>query len=135
MTGRTWLDDEATVADAFRQAARLFVGGLRRPWLTLGVALGLAALIGGGIAMKKRSYAPKLVLRVIEADRDPKSMPQPKRRLREYVRQALLTSDKLIPLIEHYHLYPSLARKNMRGALESFREDIDVEVYKNYFLE
>lgn len=135
MTGRTWLDGEATVADGIRQAARLLLGGLRRPFVTLAAALGLAALIGGGIALKKRSYAPKLVLRVIEADRDPKSMPQPKRRLREYVRQALLTSDKLIPLIERYHLYPSLARKNMRGALESFREDIDVDVYQNYFIE
>jgi hypothetical protein len=62
-------------------------------------------------------------------------MPQPKRKLREYVRQALLTSDKLVPLIQRHGLYRSLARRNMRAALDSFREDIDVDVYQNYFVE
>jgi hypothetical protein len=135
MATRTWLDDELTGGDAFRQGISLLVGGLRRPLVTFGIAVLLAALVGGGIALKKHSYAPKLVLRVLEADRDPTSMPQPKRKLREYVRQALLTSDKLVPLIERYRLYPSLARRNMRAALESFREDIDVDVYQNYFVE
>jgi len=135
MATKTWLDDERTAADVFRQGLRLLLAGLRRPLLTTGLAIVLTALVGAGIALKKQSYAPKLVLRVVEADRDPTSMPQPKRKLREYVRQALLTSDKLVPLIRRYGLYPSLARRNMRAALDSFREDIDVDVYQNYFVE
>jgi hypothetical protein len=135
MQPRSWLDDEATIPDGLRQAGRLFLGGLRRPFLTLGLTLALAALVGALLFVPRHGYAPKLLLRVIEADRDPTSMPQPKRKLREYVRQALLTSDRLVPLIERYGLYPSLARKNMRAALDSFREDIDVDVYQNYFVE
>jgi hypothetical protein len=36
--------------------------------------------------------------------------------------------------MSRHALYPSLARKNPRAALESFREDIDVEVRQNYFI-
>jgi hypothetical protein len=135
MQARSWLDDEASISDGFRQAGRLFIGGLRRPILTLGLTLAVAALVGALLLVPRHGYAPKLLLRVIEADRDPTSMPQPRRKLREYVRQALLTSDRLVPLIERYRLYPSLARRNMRAALDSFREDIDVDVYQNYFVE
>ena len=135
MQARSWLDDEPRISDGLRQAGRLFVGGLRRPLVTFGLTIALAAIVGALLFVPRHGYAPKLLLRVIEADRDPTSMPQPKRKLREYVRQALLTSDRLVPLIERYGLYPSLARKNMRAALDSFREDIEVDVYKNYFVE
>src|ERR1041384_1873106 len=131
MTAESWLEQEATLRDGFRQAGRLFVRGLKRPGLTIA----LAVAIGAALIAPRNGYAPRLLLRVVEADRDPTSMPQPKRKLREYVRQALLTSDKLVPLIRRYGLYPSLARRNMRAALESFREDIDVDVYQNYFVE
>lgn len=135
MQARSWLDDEPSISDGVRQAGRLFLGGLRRPILTLGITVVLATLVGALLLAPRHGYAPKLVLRAIEADRDPTSMPQPKRKLREYVSQALLTSDQLVPLIERFGLYPNLAKKNMRAALQSFREDIDVDVYQNYFVE
>jgi hypothetical protein len=135
MNARTWLDDEATILDCMRQAVTLFLRGFRRPVVTLLVAAGLTGAVAAATLIPKHGYAPKLLLRVTEADRDPTAMPQPARKLREYVMGALLTSDHLIPLINQYHLYPSLARKNLRAALESFREDIDVDVYQNYFIE
>ncbi|HEX4339236.1 MAG TPA: hypothetical protein VH062_25185 [Polyangiaceae bacterium] len=135
MTDRTWLDDEATVLDSARQAFTLFLRGVRRPVVTLACALALCGAVAAAMLLPNHGYAPKLTLRVTEADRDPNSMPQPARKLREYVLQALLTSDHLIPLIKQYGLYPGLARKNMRAALDSFREDIDVDVYQNYFVE
>jgi hypothetical protein len=135
MQTRTWLDDEATLADGARQAMLLFLRGMRRPLVTLGISLLLSGGLAAALILPKHAYTPKLLLRVIEADQDPTSMPQPKRKLREYVQQALLTSDRLTPLIQRYGLYPSLARKNMRAALDSFREDIDVDVYQNYFVE
>ncbi|HEX3596224.1 MAG TPA: hypothetical protein VHU80_14035 [Polyangiaceae bacterium] len=135
MSAGTWLDDEATVADGLRQAVTLFIRGLRRPAITFLVGIGLAGAVAAAMLLPKHGYAPKLLLRVTEADRDPTAMPQPARKLREYVMQALLTSDHLIPLIKQYGLYPSLAHKNIRAALDSFREDIDVDVYQNYFVE
>jgi hypothetical protein len=135
MNAPSWLDDETTILDGMRQGVTLLLRGLKRPLTTLAVALGLAAAVAAATLLPRHGYAPKLLLRVTEADRDPTSMPQPARKLREYVLQALLTSDHLIPLIGQYGLYPSLAHKNMRAALDSFREDIDIDVYQNYFVE
>jgi hypothetical protein len=76
-----------------------------------------------------------LVLRLVEGSGDPSTMPHLKRRLGEYVREGVLTSEPLLRVIRRHDLYPNLARKNPRGALESFRQDIHVEVYQNYFVE
>jgi hypothetical protein len=135
MQTRTWLDEEPTVRDGFRQAAVLFMCGLRRPIVTFGITLALSGMVAAAMLLPKHAYTPKLLLRVVEADQDPTAMPQPKRKLREYVQQALLTSDRLTPLIQRYGPYPSLARKNLRAAIDSFREDIEVDVYQNYFIE
>jgi hypothetical protein len=37
--------------------------------------------------------------------------------------------------MNRHRLYPGLTRRNPRAALQSFREDIDVEVRQNYFVE
>src|SRR5262249_39845636 len=93
------------------------------------------ALLAAGIALTRLQYAPKVVLRVVESDRDPAGMPRLKRELGKYVREAAFTSEPLLALVRRYDLYPGLVRENPHTALESFREDIDVDVYQNYFLE
>jgi hypothetical protein len=135
MTKQSWLDDEAGVAASVRQGVELLRRGLRRPWLTLLVALLLATALGAALVLAKGAYAPRYVLRVIEADRDPTSMPRLKRQLADYVREAIFTSEPLYQVIRRHGLYPSLMGKNSRAALDSFREDISVDVYQNYFVE
>jgi hypothetical protein len=132
---RTWISEERPLTDALRQSLRLVRQGLRRPlWVGLG-SLGLAAVLGLSLLFSSRSYTPRVVLRVIEADRDPGSMPALKRKLGEYVRQGVFTSEPLLDLIHRYHLYPKLVDVSPRRAIEAFRRDIDVEVYQNYFVE
>jgi uncharacterized protein involved in exopolysaccharide biosynthesis len=46
---------------------------------------------------------------------------------------AVFTSGPLLEVMTRHGLYSSLARKNPRAALDSFREDIDVEIRENYF--
>jgi len=131
---RGWLGEERPLSDAFRQALRFVRAGVKAPlWFGLG-ALGLAAALGLGASMHTRSYAPRVVLRVIEADRDPGSMPALKRRLGDYVREGVFTSEPLLDLVRRYHLYPKLEAYPQR-AVEAFRRDLDVEVYQNYFVE
>jgi hypothetical protein len=130
----TWLDEEAGVTDALRQTARLLVGGLRRPWISLAFALALALAVGGFLAFGKRTYDPRLVLRLVEGA-GATTTPNLKRRLADYVRDGIFTSQPLGELVRRHGLYPSLARNNPRAAIESFREDIHVEVYQNYFVE
>ncbi len=135
MKGRSWLDDEPRASAYVAQAARLLRSGVKRPLaLFVTVAL-LATALGCALSLTRRGYAPRYVMRVVETDRDPSGTPRPRRQLAEYVQQAVFTSEPLLELIRRYGLYPSLARKNPRAALDSFREDIHVDVYQNYFVE
>jgi hypothetical protein len=132
----TWFDKEPRLVDFIRQGAELCVRGVRRPWLTLLVALVGALLVALVLAFGKYAYAPRLVLRLEEGGGDAVAGgANVKRRLGEYVRQGIFTSEPLLALIRRHGLYPSLAAKNPRAAIESFREDIDVDVYQNYFVE
>lgn len=134
MIERGWIGEERPLSDAFRQTLRFVRAGVKAPlWFGLGT-LGLAAALALGATLHTRSYSPRVVLRVIEADRDPGSMPELKRRLAEYVREGVFTSEPLLDLIRRYHLYPKLAAYPQR-AVEAFRRDLEVEVYQNYFVE
>lgn len=132
---RSWLDEEPGLVATLRETARLLSRALKRPVLTVLLSAMLASALVGLLVLKDQQYAPRLVLRVIETDRDPAMQPRLKRHLREYVLGGVFTSAPLYELIEKHGLYPGLARKNPRAALESFREDIDVDVYQNYFIE
>jgi hypothetical protein len=135
MTVDSWFDEEPRAIAAVGQAGRLLLAGLERKVVLLVVGALYAAVLGGAFLWAKYSYAPEYVLRVVEADRDPTGMPRPRRQLAEYVKQAVFTSEPLLDVMSRHGLYASLARKNPRAALESFREDIDVEVRQNYFVE
>jgi hypothetical protein len=132
---RTWFDDEPPLSTAVAQAGRLLLAGLRRKSAFFLVGAVYAAALVAGVLWTKSSYAPEYVLRVVEADRDPTGVPRPRRQLAEYVRKAVFTSEPLLDVIRRHDLYPGLARRNPRAALESFREDIDVDVRQNYFVE
>jgi hypothetical protein len=135
MTTPTWLDEEPTVAASFREAAGLLWAGLRRGSATWLAALLLASALAGAVLFARHAYAPRFVLRVVEANRDVHSMPHVRSELREYVQQVVFTSEPLFELIRQHGLYPKLMRNNSRAALDSFKEDISVEVYQNYFVE
>jgi hypothetical protein len=135
MTGRTWLDDEPRALSYVGQAVRLVVAGIERPVAFVAAAAACVLVVGTVALLSKASYAPRVVLRIVESARAPAAAPAPPRQLSEYVRQTVFTSDPLLALVHRYELYPSLARKNPRAALDSFREDIDVVAYDNYFLE
>jgi len=130
-----WLDNELGLQAALVQGMQLVRDGFRRPLLTLLIAAGLTSLVVGVLAFGKRDYTPSVVIRVVEADRDPANIPRLKRKLGDYVRQGVLTSEPLLELMRRHDLYPSLMRKSSRAALESFKEDIGISVYQNYFLE
>jgi hypothetical protein len=132
---RTWFDDEPALTSAFGQARQLLLAGVERKLVALTAAALCAALVAGAVVWMKYSYAPQYVLRVVEADRDPTDVPRPYEQLAEYVREAVFTSEPLLDVMSRHALYPALFRKNQQAALESFREDIDVDVRQNYFVE
>lgn len=105
------------------------------PLSVLGLALLIGAIVVGIKLVSEHVFAPRYVMRVVEADRDASSLPIMKRQLKEYVMGAVFSNAALERVRAKHGLYPGLARANRQAALESFREDIGVEVYRNYFVE
>ena len=132
---RAWDLEEPGLRDALHQLVRLTRRAVRRPLAVLALAALGSALTVGGVLVKEQTFASPFVLRVVEVDRDPHTAPRPKRRLREHVRDAVFSSSRLLEVLRRHGLYPSLTRDNPQAALTSFREDIDVDVFRNYFVE
>ena len=133
MIEHRWLKEEPGFGAMPRQLATLFQRGTRRPlWVVVTCALVALGLVGS-VALARRTYEPRVVLRVVEADRDPSSMPELKRKLAEYVRDGVFTTEPLLEIAHRYDLYPGA--HDRRAILDAFRRDIDVEVYQNYFVE
>jgi hypothetical protein len=135
MSRQPWLTDELGILGALRQSIELCRRGFARGGLTLLLTLLAVGLVLGVLLLRARTYAPRFALRVVEAAQPTDELPPLKRQLREYVRQAVFTSAPLLELIRKHGLYPRLAQKNARAALDSFKEDIEIEVYQNYFVE
>jgi hypothetical protein len=95
----------------------------------------LASSLTSWMALSNHTYSPRLVLRVVEMDQDPGMSPRPRRDLKDYVREVVWTSEPLSHIIRNHGLYPGLAARNPRAALESMREDSEIDVYQNYFIE
>jgi hypothetical protein len=127
--------EEPGLGAALRQASRLLRGGLRRKGRTLAVSLFLASSLACWMILSNHTYSPRFVLRVSEMDQDPGMNLRPRHNLKDYVREAVWTSEPLLKVIHDHGLYPSLVAKNPRAALESMREDSEVDVYQNYFVE
>jgi hypothetical protein len=135
MTTQPWMAEEPGLGTAVRQASLLLRGGRRRMGLTLALSLLLAGAVVGSSFFATHTYAPRFVLRVVEMDQDPSMSPRPRRDLKDYVRGAVWTSEPLLKIIRRHGLYPGLAVRNPQAALESMREDSEVDVYQNYFVE
>lgn len=129
-----WVARERGLKLGLLQARRLLELGLRRPFTSLVASVGLALVALSGVVLLRPAYQPRYVIRVIENDRDPGMTTRPNRQLREYVLGSIFTSDPLFRIMQKDGVSPALLRKNPRAALESFREDIEVEVYRNYFV-
>jgi hypothetical protein len=133
MIEHRWLREEPGFGLMPRQMVALFRRGMRRPlWVVCACALVAVALVGS-VSLARRTYEPRVVLRVVEADRDPSSMPELKRKLAEYVRDGVFTAEPLLEIAHRYGLYPDVHDRH--AVLDAFRRDIDVDVYQNYFVE
>src|SRR4051794_38565187 len=123
MSKPPWLTSEPGVLGALRQAVELCRAGLARPVLTLLLAFAMTAAVVGVLVFGRQDYAPKFVLRVVEAEHSPGNVPPLRRQLAEYIRQGVLASEPLYELMRRHGLYPGLMKRNARAALEAFKED------------
>ena len=130
---RDWVGDEDDTPGAWQELKRLGRRARRRWFRTLVYTLMCSALVVGAAARKPRSYASRVAFRVTEGELESKSAPKTIGRLRDYVATVIFSSSHLLAVIKEHDLYPSLMARDPSIAVESMRDDIDVEVWRNEF--
>ncbi len=130
-----WEAAERDRARALPELARLLRRGSQRAWITFPVAA-LAAAAAALFATRARPYQAELVLLVSEGRMDGGTdMPVPPRDLESFVSEVALAREPLIKLMEARDLEPELRAIDPTRAVTALREDIDIAVERNYFLE
>jgi uncharacterized protein involved in exopolysaccharide biosynthesis len=142
----SWSDREPGLAEAWGELART-VRRARARWpIPLALALVLTGLAVGRRALNPPTYFASVVLRATEAemvDLDQvgdtatagvSSAPRTAARLVEYVKMVVFTDERLFYVMEKHDLSPSLRKKNQPLAVDNFRTDLDVTVFRNDFL-
>jgi len=130
-----WMAREPGLREAFAELGRLGRRALGLPGRILIGTLLLALAVVGFVVVKGHRFAPRYLLRAVESDRVASDAPHGKRALRDHVLHNTFSNGRLLEIIQRHRLYPALAKRDPNAAVTSFREDIEVEVYKNYFVE
>jgi hypothetical protein len=129
-----WPEDEPGWQDFKLEVRRLYRRNRARPLpLLLFVLCTTAFGLYRGYQYKP-TYTARIALRLSEQDVGISVAPRPISALKGFVTDVALSDRVLMRLIERFDLYPNLRRRGMDQALESLRDDIGVEVWRNEFL-
>ena len=125
-----WISDEPRLA---RVARDVIVRALHRPALVLTLALLVTGAFVALRALRTPTYVATLHFRIAESNlTDRLHAPRPPHAIREYVRNVALSRDRVERIMtEHRWFGPGVARER---AIEEFRDDVEIEVTRNYFL-
>lgn len=130
-----WEAREPGFAEGRRELPRL----LRRSRSRRALILALACLVTCGLVAWKVLRPPKreakLALRIVESDFDLTKSVRPVRNYTDYIWGVFLSGPRLQKIITAHKLYPDKYAKDPQLAVEAMRDDLDVEVWRNYFLE
>ncbi|MBK6849900.1 MAG: hypothetical protein IPG96_20960 [Proteobacteria bacterium] len=136
MPAVSWLDQERGFRAAWFELRRLRRRAALRPWTILLLSLVAA---GGAVvrqAMERGRYQASLTFRVLEHTQGAHGEERPvtKRRLRDYVRDGIFTRSRCRQLVQRLGLFPELQQLSVHRAVEALRNDLEIEVFQNYFL-
>ena len=112
---------------------------LRRAAPRRAVILLCAVLAAVGFVAKRilvpQPRVAKISFRLIEADLDLTAALHPRKSYLDYLWGVHLSSPHLLEVIKAYDLYPDTYARDPRLAVEALRDDLDVKVWRNYFIE
>ncbi|MEO6953900.1 MAG: hypothetical protein ABI321_19010 [Polyangia bacterium] len=131
----SWEDSEPDLAFAKREIHRLVKRSRpRRMWILI-----IAIVSCVGFVAKRELRPPKrravMSLRIVESDFDLTTAVRPQRDYVDYIWGVFLSGPHLEKLIKEYGLYPEKYERDPQLAVEAMRDDLDIEVWRNYFLE
>jgi hypothetical protein len=135
MIAQDWERSERGVAFVFDEARRL----LRRARPKMRWVLVLSLLCATAYPIRrikaKRTYDAQMVLRLVEADKELTKEVRPHAELFAYIWGVFLSGPNLKKVIERHHIYADKWERDPQLAVEAMRNDLDVVVWRNYFVE
>jgi hypothetical protein len=129
-----WLELEARGSRARRELQRLVRRARARWRLTLLVALALTGGVVWRAIRKPPRYQARVLLRITEGTVAQGELVPPSE-LRDHLASVAFSKGRLLALIEKHDLYESLMDRDPELAVAAMRDDIDIGVSNNYFLE
>ena len=132
-----WMRGEPGFLELRIELMRMYRRARRRPIMTIFVALLAAAAVCAYRARKEPSVAASVTFRVSEVEKAGTQVttPRPTKELKEYVSSVAFRSSNLIDLMNKHKINQHLIEDDPMVAVERFRDDIGVDVYRNYFVE
>jgi hypothetical protein len=131
----SWLDEEAGLVSAWRELGRLRRRAASRPIHTLGITLLITFAVVYKSSRSVPAFESRVVFRVVEADIEAQTSLVPNHALRSYINDVVFSSERLVELMKRHKLGGSKVTKDPAEAVKGFREDLIVEVWRNYFME
>ena len=135
MRPATWEDDEPDLAFAKREIRRLVRRSRpRRAWIVILALLSCVAFVAKR-QLKPTKRKAVMSLRIVESDFDLTTAVRPQRDYVDYIWGVFLSGPHLEKIIKEYELYPDKYERGPQVAIEAMRDDLEIEVWRNYFLE
>lgn len=103
-----------------------------RPWPVIVFAALITAVVTYKIATLPQHVQSEVVLALSEGTMA-RDTALPVDELRQYVQNVLLPDSKLAALIEKRNLFPARKLQGMQFAIDSLRENFEIEIWKNQF--
>ena len=129
-----WIDVEPA-DDLRKEIAYLLRRARTRPLAPALLALGFALSVIAWRASSPPRHESTVVLAATEGTLDLATAPRQIRALRSHVESALLSDARLTDVMVRHDLYATERQRGASLALSTFRDDLDVRVWRNYFLE
>lgn len=134
MAATDWIDREPGMVAALHELTRVLRRARRRWLVTVLLAAGVTGLLVAKLARKQQLYRARAILRMTEgAFTDTRNF-LGRGDLEGYLWNVVLAKQTVYPVIQELGLYPDLQELGETAALEELRSDLDVAVFRNFFL-
>lgn len=130
---RPWTDDEPDFRIVVDEVRRLVRRGLKRKLIVLFVTLAALGVMLGRQATRARTYPARVVLSATEGVHVEGGPVYSNEDLKSYIGSAVLIDSQLIPVLKKHKFQTKLLESSPQKAIESFREDLEIDVSKNEF--
>ncbi len=132
---KRWEDNEFDGQAQLRELSRLMRRARRRRLLIVAISLFITLLTVVRGLRRQREYPATVVLVAIESNETLDNRVRSNKELHDYIYFAVFTESTLLALMETHEYRMDQVEKNPRLRIESFRDRIDIDVFKNEFTE